>query len=166
MPDALGPIAPAPAVLADRDDGKTLGSMATGGALVMPELPGFSVVDEFAGGFALGITLSVPPLAGPLLPALMPLAATLSIAGVLPLLVASPLFVAPALTGGNAEAAASVGAAVPGMMTLAGAGVVSSLALSQPAATIDDERIALAHRKREVEKRRGCAFMMRCSWPP
>ncbi|MDQ2733881.1 MAG: hypothetical protein M3Y55_02565 [Pseudomonadota bacterium] len=132
----------------------------------MPELLEFGAVDETAGGFALGITLSVPPAAGPPSSAPIRLAATLSIAGVLPLLVASPLFATPALADGKAEATESVGAAVAGMMTLAGAGVVSSLALSQPTATIADERIALAHRRREVEERRGCGFMRTCSWPP
>jgi hypothetical protein len=110
--------------------------------------------DETAGafgGFGPGITLRVPPVAGPLLPALMPLAETLSIGGAPPLLDASPLGVAPALNEGAAEAAASVGAAVPGMMTLAGGGVGSSLALSQAVRTISVESKAQAPRQRTAE---------------
>jgi hypothetical protein len=107
-------------------------------------------------GVAFGITLSVPPVSGPLLPAVIrPLASALAAAGNV---LSSVLLPELAIAGVEAGTVAlvSVGAAAPGMTTVAAAGTGSSLALSQP--TVATSAPMLASRTRARRRRRAKRF--------
>ena len=121
------------AALAARGGGSTLtvgpvDSVAEVGA-VAPLRGSTTVVVDAGVGAPAGITLTLPPLEGPLLPA--------------------------SRAGGGVPMLATMGgayadrAAVPGMMTVAAGGTGSSCVLSQPAASSTDGEAGLANHRRE-----------------
>jgi hypothetical protein len=105
------------------------------------------VVSAAAGvGVGPGITLSVPPVDGPLSPLVMPpLAVALCVAGGAASALLPELTTVVETPPGGAALAFS-GAGEPGMTTVAGSGSGSSLALSQPTAKAQASATALTSR--------------------
>jgi hypothetical protein len=150
---------PGPGGLAVNAGGGGVGSSGAAGATGV--VTGGVVASPGAGPGDPGTMLSVPPLAGPLLPrAMLPVAA----GGAVVMAPSPPLLLELTSVGGaltDGALLASVGAGEPGMTTVAVAGTGSSLALSQPAAKAATSAAmprsgASARRRRKAARNSWC----------